>query len=514
MIFKDGFNTQYIMDVLRRRLWYVVLPFFIVSLAAVVYCIKAPKIYKSSTLVLIQPQEVPTDYVRPIVRTDARSRLNILSEQVMSRPNLEGLIKKYNLYPEVQKSTTMYDAVEIMREHIGVDVRSKGRGDSPASFEVSYMGADPVKVRDVATAIANLFIDYNLKLREDQTAGTTTFIERELARVREQLREKEELVRQFKTKYMGMLPENMENNYRILQQLQQQLASLNDTIQQIENRKLVLRTQWGKTETLQVDSQTPLTLDQLRQQIENLRSRYTERHPDVVRLATVIARMEQEHKEGHAAVSASFPGQGEVPQMMPGQREDLLSQLKMLDGEMEKLREERRELDSAIEEYRRRLENGPKLEQMYVDLRRDYEQVDGSYQSLLQRKLQAVMAQNLERTQKGEQFRILEPANLPEKPFKPNISKVLFFGLVLALACSFGIIVLREQMDQAFWDKKELESFLQLPVLVSIPAIHTGKDRSRGMFKRGFAVSMLVCLASALFYALLVLWTKNAPFFL
>jgi len=124
------------------------------------------------------------------------------------------------------------------------------------------------------------------------------------------------------------------------------------------------------------------------------------------------------------------------------------------------------------------------------------------------------MAQNLERTQKGEQFRILEPANLPEKPFKPNISKVLFFGLVLALACSFGIIVLREQMDQAFWDKKELESFLQLPVLVSIPAIHTGKDRSRGMFKRGFAVSMLVCLASALFYALLVLWTKNAPFFL
>jgi len=514
MIFKDGFDTQYIMDVLRRRLWYLLLPFFIISLATVVYCIKAPKTYKSSTLVLIQPQEVPTDYVRPLVTSDARSRLSILSQQVMSRPNVEGLIKKYNLYPEVQKSTTMYDAVEAMRSNISVNIRAKGTGDSPASFEVSYVGADPVKVKDVAAAIADLFIDYNLKVREEQTEGTVKFIERELARVREKLREKEELVRQFKTKYIGILPENMENNYRILQQLQQQMASLNDTLQQIENRKLVLRTQWGKTETLQVDSQIPLTLDQLREQIKDLRSRYTERHPDVVRLATVIARMEQEHKEGHAAVSASLPGQGEVPQMMPGQPEYLLSQLDMLDGEMEKYREERRKLGSAIEEYRRRLENGPKLEQMYVDLRRDYEQVDGSYQALLQRKLQAEMAENLERTQKGEQFRILEPANLPEKPFKPNIPKVLFVGFALALACSFGITFFREHLDKAFWDKKELESFLQLPVLASIPAIHTGKNRSWGMFKRGFAVSMLVCLVSALFYALLVLWTKNAPFLL
>jgi hypothetical protein len=151
---------------------------------------------------------------------------------------------------------------------------------------------------------------------------------------------------------------------------------------------------------------------------------------------------------------------------------------------------------------------------MYVDLRRDYEQVDVSYQSLLERKLQAEMAENLERTQKGEQFRVLEPANLPEKPFKPSIPKVLFLGLVLALVCGFGTPILREQIDQTFWDRKHLESVLQLPVLVSIPVMRTSKGRSWGMLKKGFTICMMVCMASVLFYALFVLWTKNASFFL
>ena len=409
----------------------------------------------------------------------------------------------------------MYDAVQMMREHISVGVRARGRGASPASFEVSFTGYDPVKVRNVTTAIANLFIDYNLKFREKLAAGTTQFLERELERMREELRQKEERVRQFKTKYMGMLPEHMESNYRILDQLQQQLASLNDTLQQIEDRKVLLREQQGRTENRQVDPQTPLTIDQLHQQLKSLESRYTDKHPDVIRLAAAIARIEEEQKKGNVKMSASSPGQGEAPQrqMMLVQREDLLSQLKLLDKQSQKLNEEKKQVSMAIEGYRRRIENGPKLEQVYVDLRRDYQQVDNNYQSLLQKKLQAEMAENLERTQKGEQFTILDPANLPEKPFKPNIPRIFLLSLVLALGCGFGLAVLRDYLDQTFWEWKELESFLQLPVLAAVPFINPGQERSPNMFKKAFAVCMVVSMASVLFYALLVLWGKSPMLF-
>jgi polysaccharide chain length determinant protein (PEP-CTERM system associated) len=509
MIPKEGLNLKYFIAVLRRRFWYVVLPFFILSLASVVYCIKAPKIYKSSTLILIQPQEVPTDYVRPLVTSDARSRLNILSEQVMSRPRLEELIKKYDLYPEVRQSSTMYDAVQIMRKQISVGVRSKGRGNEPASFEVTYVGDNPAKVKEVTTAIANLFIDYNLKLREDQTAGTTKFLERELDRVREQLRQKEEIVRRFKTKYLGMLPEHMENNYRILDQLQQQLASVNDTLQQIEDRKVLLRSQLGRSTTLDPDIQAPLNLDQLRQKLQSLRVRYTEQHPDVIRLATMISRIEKEQEKNGVQMSPSPIIQGQ-PSLT--EESGILTQLKLLEQDSQELQGEKVEISRQIEEYRGRIENGPKLEQMYVDLRRDYQQVDENYQSLLKRKLQAKMAENLERTQKGEQFRILEPANLPETPFKPNIQSVLSMGLMLGLACGFGLAFLREYLNQTICDRKELENFLQLPVLVSIPVIPTRKQRSWNMLKKAATACVLACMTSVLFYALLVLWGKNLSF--
>ena len=126
MIPQDGITLQYLKIALQRRLWYAVVPFFVLAMASVLYCIVAPKVYQSSTLILVQPQEVPAEYVQPTVTSNATSRLNTLKGQVMSRPRLEEIIKKYDLYPEVRASRTMQDAVELMREHITVEVNESG----------------------------------------------------------------------------------------------------------------------------------------------------------------------------------------------------------------------------------------------------------------------------------------------------------------------------------------------------------------------------------------------------
>jgi len=194
---------------------------------------------------------------------------------------------------------------------------------------------------------------------------------------------------------------------------------------------------------------------------------------------------------------------------MLAQRDNLLTQLKLLDKDIDKLKMERESMSRQLEEYRHRIEDGPRIEQMFVDLRRDYETATENYQTLLQKKLEADLASNLERTQKGEQFKIQDPANFPMKPFKPNIPQVMGLGLLLALASGFGLAALREFLDESFWSSKELENVLELPVLVSIPVLQTQKERRWKTFKLAGSVCVLIFMGSVLLFAMFVLWRKN-----
>ena len=507
MIPKDGINRQYFKAAFLRRFWYVVLPFFAVSIATVGYCIKAPRVYKAETLILVEPQKVPREYVRPTVTVDLGDRLRTITQQIESLTRLEEIINEYDLYPDIRAAKTMMDAVEVFRKMIEINVRGSSRSSGTGSFEIAYMSDDPVKARDVTNAIAYLFIEDNLKLRESQATGTTTFIDSELERMKEVLRQKEEQVRQFKEKYFGLMPEQMENNVRTLTQLQQQLDSVNATIQQTEERKVLLQTRLSRLEAARADTgravdqdgevaadPAPLTLEELRLQLKRLKSRYSDKHPDVIRLAATIAKREKE---------------GEARRLMPVQREDFVSQLKLIDKQLATLVEKKKKTRWQIAQYRQRIEEGPKIEQMFVDLRQDYREASENYQSLLEKRRQAQLPQNLERAQQGEQFRILAPATLPEKPVKPNPGKILALGFMMAIACGFGLAFLREYLDPTFLSSNQLESILDLPVLVSIPVVNTEKERRWNILKRAGAAGALVSMASALFYALFVLWKMD-----
>ena len=521
MIPKDGLDFPYVLAALKRRFWYIVIPFFLVAMASVVYCIKAPRIYRSTTLILIQPQEVPTDYVRSTVTSDVQYRLRSISEQIMSRSRLEELINRYDLYPEIRAGGDIPLAVDAMRKDIIIKFKeNKDRRDSPPAFEVGFDSREPTKARDVAAALASIFLDQNLKIREEQAAGTSRFIERELERMREVLREKEKLVGDFRQKYRGLLPEQMENNYRILTQLQQHIDSLNDTLQKAKDRKVLLQTQLNRLDNLQVGDSTvrgkdqePRTLDGLRQELQRLRLRYSDRHPDVIRLKTTVAKME---KEQEASLPDNDPEKPEpsatstkAETLMRFQKEDSLSEISLVDKEIHSLSEEIKRTSDQIEEYRQRIERGPKIEQMFVDLKRDYDMASNNYQSLLAKKMQADLAQNLERTQKGEQFEILDPANLPRKPDKPDILKILAMGFALAAACGLGLAFVREYMDPTFWSKQELESFLGLPVLVSVPVIRSKKDLRWMKVKNVTTICALLIMGSSLLCALFLLWQKS-----
>jgi succinoglycan biosynthesis transport protein ExoP len=419
----------------------------------------------------------------------------------------------------------MYDVVPAMREDITLDVNETQRGKWGeiliSSFEISYEGQDPTKVMHVTNAIANLVIEDNIKQRENQAAGTLNFLEREIERTKEQLRLKEKQIRQFKEKHRGRLPEQMANNRRMLEQLENRLNSVNTTIQGIENRKVHLQTelakltmgQAGTSQAQGFTGQTSVSLEEARYALGVLRTRYSEQHPDVVRLAATVARLEKEQEASTPNTGPTTPGVTSARSVgestMGMQTETPRTELGLINKQLATLAEEKRKLMTKIQIYEWRIQNGPVIEQKYVDLRRGYEEADQNYQSLLSNKLHAELAENLELTQKGEQFVILRPANLPQMPFKPQVGPILILGLALALACGIGLPVLRESMDQTFWNKEDLEKVVGLPVLISIPVVNTPSERLKKLFKRVGTLGALVSMAFVLIYALILLRTMT-----
>lgn len=530
----EGLNIELIKGALLKRFWYIVLPFFVVSMATIIYCIKAPRIYESSTVILVQPQEVPADYVKSTVTTDATLRLNTIREQIMSRPRLTQLIEKFKLYPDVLAKGTMYDAVVKMRKNIELklnDAGGKGRGDSsPVTFEVIYQGEEPEKVRNVVDRIAYLFIEDDLSFRENLASGTSKFLDRELEKLRDDLRQKEERVRQFKEGSMGQLPEQMQNNYQILAQLQQQLDSVKLALQKTEDRKVLLRGQLSTLETLPpagglFGALAPLTdargrssqrdsLSDLKQDLDALRSRYSDKHPDVLKLKARIAAQEELEKtrssEPATQETATHPGMTDTQRLILSQKKDFAVQMELIEKEIASYKSEEKKINAEIASYRRRIEDGPRVEQMFVDLRRGYEEASANYQSLLQKKLQAELSESLERTRKGEQFRILESARKPEKPIKPNIMKVLPIGLIAALVCGLGLALLREGMDRSFSSLSQLEKSIESPFFIMIPVIESEAQRRRALVKRYGGVCAIVVMTAVMGYSLFVLWKSSA----
>jgi polysaccharide chain length determinant protein (PEP-CTERM system associated) len=527
---------QYITGALLRRFWYIVLPFFVISLATILHCIVTPRKFQAQTVILIEPQKVPGDYVRSTVTVDLANRLRTITQQIKSRTKLEKVIERYNLYADILANATMTDAVEAFRDDIQIDLRGGHN-----AFEITYQGKDRFKVRDVTETIANLFIEDNLRLRESQAMGTTRFLDRELEKAEDLLRQKETGLREFKEKYRGVLPEDMDQNYRMISLYQRQLDSINATSEQTKDRKVLLETQLKNIERIETqfgdfeigggglletgDLDSGLTenwsspaIEELRDQVRNLRSRYSDRHPDVIKLQTAISKLEEEHDASTPDADPEQPGGdiestgiavSEGASLFDAQKEDLAAQLELIQREIHEVVQEKKKIKKEMETYLHRIELGPQIEQMLTDLSRGYDELQRNHQSLLEKKFRAGLAENLERAQKGEQFTVLDPAKLPDKPFTPNTRKVLLLGFFVSLGVGLGLAFLREYLDPSFFSAKELESHVQMPILVSIPVITTDQDRRRFFVKKAVSAAAVVSMASILLYGLYFLWKMD-----
>lgn len=500
------FDIQSYFKMGLRRKWYIIIPFtlsVIISFGVYKYM---PKEYQSTTLIIVQAQRVPESYVRPTLTESVTDRLNNISQEILSRTRLERVIKELNLYSDMLNKVHMEEIVDMMRKKIEVKVQRQN------AFSISFEGTEPRTVMLVANKLASLFIEENLKLRESRVEGTAEFISRELQGVESTLKKKDNMVRQYKEKNMGQLPGQLEANLRILERLQQHFKTTSESLKAAEDMSLLLESQIEQLMDRQSErgpSSTPpsprrsLTqgenirvergpeeslvaqLNALKRDLANAEPKYTGSHPDVVDLKRKIAALERKVKKQEEERERRLRELRERQEEMIGESnlqaastsldssaERLRTQyevkLKETQSEAGRLKEEMGNLKEQIALYQRRIEETPKREQEMVDLNRDYDILKIYYQSLVDKKYQSQMAENLERKQQGEQFRILDPARLPEKPFKPNRDNILAVGAVFGLVIGLGLAWGRESMDRSFYEVSDLETYLQLPVLATI----------------------------------------------
>ena len=214
------------------------------------------------------------------------------------------------------------------------------------------------------------------------------------------------------------------------------------------------------------------------------RARYTEEHPSVTRLKAEIAATEQEQADIKSAEKTEGAGLPATPYVLR-----LREMLQSAESDLKVLKAEEQRLREAIAAYQTRLENTPKREQELAVLTRDYDTTRDLFKSLLAKRGEAGMASELEQRQKGESFRVIEPARLPERPAGPNRFRLLLVGLALALGASAAAVVLAEQVDTSFRRVDEVRSTLPMPVLSAIPRITTEHDRSRTLRQRRWATA-------------------------
>src|SRR5438034_576350 len=481
-----------VLAVWSRRKWLAILAFAAPMAAAASLITFLPNLDRSTATVLVDRQQIPETFVRSTVTSALETRLQTISQEILSRSRLEALISRFGLYADLRTQAPSEEVIKRMRGDIKLELKGielKGASQATVAFTISYQGGEPGTVALVTNTLASFYIEENLKARERQATGTAEFLKVQLGETKKRLDEQEQRVSAFKRRYMGELPQQMETNLTTLERLHAQLRLNADNQTRAAERRQVLSSQLAEAESIlssppgmpggpAAPPESPeLRLTRLKEELTKLRTQFSEKYPDVILLAAEVAALERklaDAKSRDAAGEKPAAPQPATPYVLR-----LKEALSEAEADIKILKSEEGRLRDGIAAYQARVENVPRREQEFKELSRDYEGTRELYQSLSKRFEEAQLAESMEQRQKGEQFRVLDPAVPNPEPAAPNRVRLLVMALVGSLGLAAGAVALVEKADTSFHTLDELRAFSVVPVLVSIPRIVTETDRRR-----------------------------------
>ena len=492
---------------MRFRWYWIAIGLVLGAVGSQVAVRSVPKQYVSRTVVLVENDKIPERYLPRITNEQAQDRLRTIHEEILARATIERILDDLNPYPELQ-DMPRGQIVEMIRSREGIGLRGR------EAFVVEYRDTDPERAQQMAARLASLFIEQTSGERAAQALDANQFIEARLDETRRDLESVESRLSDIKTRNMGMLPRQLDANLATLQRLELQRQSMQTQIRGATDRRtliarqLTLQSQMSEPEAQLIPafptagtqpSATPSTLGPLKQYLAQLRTRYTDEHPEVQATIARITRLEEAASPAEIAapsadterpllsedteVAQDTPTPSVEPQSLPADImvTDLRAQLAAANNEIRLMQEEYAEVRRKIAEYQARVERIPEVEQELHALERDYRLMGNYYGELLSRKLQAETAGAVERKWQ-EQFTIIDPAQLPRSATSPDASLFLLAGTAVGLGAGLLGAFLLEVLDPSVKSLRQLEALLPYPVLLTLPQVKlqtTGRQSTR-----------------------------------
>jgi polysaccharide chain length determinant protein (PEP-CTERM system associated) len=467
-----------------QRKWVIALPAALVAAATVMYARALPDIFRSETTILIVPQRVPESYVRATVTSRIEDRLGSLRQQILSRGKLEPLVLGFHLYESERAVMPMEAVVERMRQAINVDIV---RDDA---FSIGYVSTDPVAAKTVAERLASLFIQENTTEREVLAEGTNQFLETQLEGARRRLEDHEAKLADYRRRYAGALPSQLDSNVQILNSLNLQAQGVANDIARDRDALLVIERSLSEaaaaaaatTERTDASTQGASAADRLaaaKATLDELRTRLKPEHPDIIAAQRLVADLERKAAAG-PPVTPTPRGTPTMSAAVSRRLDELRTQRENLTRQIERKQEEEARIRNEVTTYQARVEDTPARESELTALTRDYETLQNIYTGLLAKKEDAAIAANLERRQIGEQFKVLDAARVPQRPFSPNRVQINAVGSFGGLMIGLLLAALLEYRDSTVKSEEDVRMALALPVLAAIPLLATDTPMSGG----------------------------------
>ncbi|MCI0353861.1 MAG: Wzz/FepE/Etk N-terminal domain-containing protein [Acidobacteria bacterium] len=477
-----SFN-DYLM-ILRRRRWWIVVPALVLPLVAYLVSLKIPDSFTSQTLILVEQQKVPTAYVRSVVTEEVTERLANMQGQILSRSRLQPLIERFGLYKD-RTSVPMEVLVEEMRSNItisGVRADFANRTGGLPGFHIGFTADDPRVAQQVCAELTSMFLEENLKAREQRAQGTTDFLGKQLEEAKQNLDAQDAKLAEFKRQHVGGMPGQEQVNLSLMMSHTTRLDAATQAVNRAQQDKDYLESllsQQLATRNADVGTNTPEALDRqltgLQGQLVSLQARYTDDHPDVIKVKGDIAKVQQRLGE----VSSAPKTESKITLQDPPDIRQLRAQIHQQEQIIRLKTAEQERARQAMGAAQSRLQGSPLVEEQFKAVTRDYHIALSFYNELLAKKTQSEMATDMERRQQGEQFRVIDPANLPGEPSFPNRPLFALGGLGIGLAFGFGMIVLLETKDHSLRNEQDVVNYLGLPTLAVMPTIAHANGNGR-----------------------------------
>lgn len=543
-------DLSHYLEILLRRKWQILSPAALLFALSVVLAFYLPSVYRSTASILIEEQDIPPELLRssPNGYVDQRNyadqRIQVISQQIMTRANLWQIIEKFDLYHGIRGAEPSEAILDRMRRDIKLNIvnadifdqRSGNKTAATIAFTLSFDGATPKQAQQVTNELASLYLNKNLKSRQERAAEASNFFAEEAKKLSDNITQSDAKLAAFKEKNIGQLPELQQLNLQMRERMEADVIDTERQLQALDERKFYLQSQLAQvkpnTPIYAADGERILDTDErlkilqsqyaassatyspehpdmvkmrreiaalegntggasgtstqqarevsrLRAELASAREKYAEDHPDVVKLKRSLAALEQSLRSAPGPETQVLRKKPENPAYIA-----LQTQLQSNESETKALRAKQGDLRARMADLEKRLQQTPAVEREYLELVRARDNAVNRYQEIRAKQMEAKVSQELEQDLKGERFSLIEPPQLPELPVRPNRKAIVVLGLILSLGGGLGYGALRETLDHSVRGPTALASQLTAPLLAVIPYVESARVERREQYRK------------------------------